>query len=99
MFGSRFERLANKIVAEFPDRVESVSQETSYSRRGNLVIAQFTDDHDEPYSYQGISMPTGGLFILKIFSEKNIAVYDKNKNIWQQIIYARSFREHWKIVG
>lgn len=62
------------------------------------VVAEFTDEHDYPYNYEGVSMPKGRRFPLKIFSERNVAFYDVNTNKWYQIIYAHSFRDHWKIV-
>ena len=44
-------------------------------------------------------MPKGRRFPLKIFSEKNVAFYDVNTDTWYQLVYARTFRDHWKIVG
>lgn len=99
MFSSRFERLSQKLMNEFPNRIESISCQMDNCPKDTMVIAQFTDQHDEPYFYDGMPMPTGSLFILKIFSEKNIAVYDKQRNVWRQIVYARTFLEHWKVVG
>ena len=99
MFSSHFERLSQKLMNEFPNRIESVSCQMGNCPKDTMVIAQFTDQHDEPYFYDSMPMPTGGLFILKIFSEKNVAVYDKQRNVWRQIVYARTFLEHWKIVG
>lgn len=63
------------------------------------VVAEFTDEHDYPYEYEGVSMPAGRRFPLKIFSEKNVAFYDVNTDMWYQLVYARTFRDHWKIVG
>lgn len=63
------------------------------------VVAEFTDEHDYPYEYEGVSMPKGRRFPLKIFSEKNVAFYDVNTDKWYQLVYARTFRDHWKIVG
>lgn len=64
-----------------------------------IVIAEFTDEHDYPYEYKGVPMPKGKRFPLKIFSEKNVAFYDVNTDKWYQLVYARTFRDHWKIVG
>lgn len=63
------------------------------------VVAEFTDEHDYHYEYEGVSMPKGRRFPLKIFSEKNVAFYDVNTDKWYQLVYARTFRDHWKIVG
>ena len=54
---------------------------------------------DYPYEYKGVPMPKGKRFPLKIFSEKNVAFYDVNTDKWYQLVYARTFRDHWKIVG
>lgn len=63
------------------------------------AVAEFTDEHDYPYEYEGVSMPKGRRFPLKIFSEKNVAFYDVNTDKWYQLVYTRTFRDHWKIVG
>lgn len=68
------------------------------NKKAKQVIAEFTDEHDYLYEYEGVSMPKGRRFPLKIFSEKNVAFYDVNTDKWYQIIYAHSFRDHWKIV-
>lgn len=65
----------------------------------DAVVAEFTDEHDYSYEYKGVSMPKGRRFPLKIFSEKNVAFYDVNTDKWYQLVYARTFRDHWKIVG
>ena len=64
----------------------------------DAVIAEFADEHNYFYEYKGVPMPKGRRFPLKIFSEKNVAFYDVNTNKWYQLIYAKSFRNHWKIV-
>lgn len=68
------------------------------SKEVEQVVAEFTDEHDYPYGYQGVSMPKGRRFPLKIFSEKNVAFYDVNTDKWYQLIYAKTFRDHWKVV-
>lgn len=62
------------------------------------VIAEFTDEHDYPYKYKGVSMPAGKRFPLKIFSEHNVAFYDIQTDRWYQLIYNKTFLDHWKIV-
>lgn len=63
------------------------------------VIAEFIDEHNEPYYYKKVYMPKGRRFPLKIFSEKDVAFYDVNTDKWYQVIYAKSFLDHWKIVN